>query len=620
MRNFRFFLLSLMGLFALSCNESPTPEPTTDPDAKKLPTIVVNEVATTTSSLTFNIEMSDATQAGYMVLKSDEVQSDSFEAVKVYANATKLETAETQDVTVAELDEDTDYTIVAYAVNGEMENISDIVISNRLKLSTGDAASAPAPTVEIESMGSTTSSISFKLTPKNNPYECCYKVYRMTDDFEEKDSSDVKDNATYITTNGMENTIVIENLLDDETYVVYAVAIAADSHYELSRLEIKTLALDPPSTNIEKQRFMVDTLIVNTIRMYNVKFINENYKLDMILQSDFYFKPLIPVGNYIMEKGTAPGEPGYIRDSDISLYDIKANKEIPLHKGALELTLENGVYSFDGHFITEANELIEYEASSEIVYPLNYNGGSALIYPDTNILEQENGNDYFRLEMHLADGVAVESGTYSIANGKLLSDSRIAVRFGGKDTGEIIELEQLEVEFSLRDSDDDNEYKYSGTATTKEGYKIAIVGDPYVDVTDAPKPELDTIEILDVEMISWYFGDYPSGWYSTRYTVDCVVDGFLSFCFEIDAGLFADADEMIDEGFYGYNEEAGPMLEIFFKKEGGSVMYFQDKGGVTIKKLENGEYEMTLELYEMGDERAFTAKYTGEIGLEYWAG
>ncbi len=619
MKKFTLFLLSMVGAFALSCAETPAVDPNTNSDENK-PTIAIEAGETTDTSITFDIELSNATQAGYVILKSDDIADDSFDAVKVFANGVKLEKAESQSVTLSELEVETAYTIVAFALNGEMKNIDDIVVTAPLEVSTTAVPDAPKPTVEIESLGSTTSSITFKLTPKNNPFECCYKVYRMTPDFKEKDSSDVKDNAKYMTTTAMENPVVIENLLDDQTYVVYALAIAADYQYELSRLEIKTKALDPPTTDIAKQKFEVDTLLVSSIRMFNVKFSNESYKLDMLLQSDYYFKPLIPVGTYIMEKGTAPGEVGYIRDSEVSLVSALTNEEIPLHKGSVEVTLTDGVYSFDGHFITEANELIEYSASSEIVYPLDYRGCSALLYPDTNILEQENGNDFFRLEMHLAEGETIESGTYSIANGKLLPSSCIATRFGGNDRAEVIELKALEVVFSLRDSDDDNELKYTGTATTVEGYEIQIVGDPYVDVTKKPKEELPTLDIKAVEVLSWYFGDYPAGWYSVRYSFDCEVEGFAAFCFEVDAGLFADAAVMLKDGTYGYNESAGPMLEIFFKRDGGSLLYFQDEGGVTIKKLENGEYEMSIELYEMGEERAFTATFKGEINFGQWVG
>ncbi len=622
MKKTNLLLVLLIALFSFSCNENNVPEPDPNENINPKPKVAIKAVSSADDSIVFNIELSDATEAGYLVLNSSELKSNSFEPVTVYANATKLENPQSQDITVSKLDSEQSYSVIAYALNGDMETFSDIVLSDSLVMKTSAVPSGPVPSVTIEAKESTTSSISFKLTPQYNPYECCYKVFRKTADFKDKSVGDVIDNATYVTANTMENVITIDELIDDQTYVVYAVAVSTSAesgyHFELSSLEIATLPLDAPTTDIAKQTFEVDSLLIGSVRMYTLMMSNENYNLEMMLQSDYYFEPLIPVGTYILEQGVAPGEPGYIRDLDISLVDRKTYEEIPLHKGAVEVTFDNGTYSFDGHFITEANELIEYEATSDMAYPLDFNGCSALLYPDTNIMEQENGNDYFRLDLYLADGVTIESGTYSIANGKLKSDTKIVTQFAGKDTGEI-ELSEIEVVFSPRDENLPNsfQFKYTGTAVTADGYKINIVGEPYVDITEKPKPPLETIVWTSCGIDSWYFGDYPSGWYSNRFCFYFEAEGYNKMSFEIDK-MGGSVNE-VPEGFYGYNESAGPMLEIFFKKDGGTVLYFQDEGGVTITKHGENDYELYLELYEMGEERPYTATYRGAIDVEYWA-
>lgn len=115
--------LAVLFLLAVGCTQD-------EPETSKLPTVILSDGSTTSTTLTFNATVSDATSAAYLVLEDGE-ESPALEEILSKGTAITISDEQAVKVEVSNLSPETSYQVVAAASNGER-----LVGSNTLFLTT----------------------------------------------------------------------------------------------------------------------------------------------------------------------------------------------------------------------------------------------------------------------------------------------------------------------------------------------------------------------------------------------------------------------------------------------------------------------------------------------------
>ncbi len=575
-------------------------------EAEALASVKLENISASSSEIVFKITPTAAAELGYYYLPEADVKEDSFAEVSMLENATKIEEVKTQEVTLSTLKAETKYAIAAYAKNIEgAVTISDILyITTDKKLATVD--------IHIKEIATTTETMTFEITPENNPDACYWWFYKKTADFEERDSQTIV-SAGETTSNMTPQTYTREGLLDDTTYVVYAVAVETGTYKQImTRLEITTPALENPVQK-EVQEFTEVEFTSFSGRSHTFAFENENYSINVVLQTEVCFEPRIPVGEFTYDSEHGGSTPGAIATTTTTIIDkANGNSKLTINRGSATLSYDSttGDYTLEGTFQTSKNIHIPYKYVGGITFPIKFHYNSGLYITDGgNYLDFEKADKNYYLKVYLADGEKVAAGEYSFENGKLSDKTSIAISDYEGNAVSTLTFKELAFDFVEEST---NYFTIEGRGITTAGYSVLLTGDGLrVDVTDVALPELPVLTLTNPRALCEYEGGWSPYYYSLEFDCEELETFFVGLS-------LSEGGDYIPEGDYLYMEETGSFQYFEVKTNSGSNYRFYDEGGVTISKEgDNYTLEFAVKLWMGADDRMFKAKYVGPIEVDF---
>ncbi len=121
------YILAIAAFMALGVTACSEPQ---EADAPLVtPEIEISAGEVGQGSLMFNIELKDAAEAGYMLVEKASAEASDFATNNVVKNSVLLEEAESQEVKIDGLKENTDYQVIAYckAKGNDTPAVSDVI-------------------------------------------------------------------------------------------------------------------------------------------------------------------------------------------------------------------------------------------------------------------------------------------------------------------------------------------------------------------------------------------------------------------------------------------------------------------------------------------------------------
>lgn len=221
-----FFLLAAATMMFAACN----------PDQKeeaKAATVELSPGDVTTSSVTFTVTSANATAVAYIC-----VEGAAPAAEKVLTDGKAVEANTAAPVTVNDLKDGVEYTIVAAAMND-----LGTVVSEPLKMTTVEIPANPQ--VVIDEVAKTDNSYTISITP-SDATKCAYKVYAVG---AEASANDILANGTEVSA-GEASEVTIAGLEDGEYFVVAAAekkdksVMSEKLSFTVSNLEVWEVTVD----------------------------------------------------------------------------------------------------------------------------------------------------------------------------------------------------------------------------------------------------------------------------------------------------------------------------------------------------------------------------------------
>ena len=265
-------------------------------DGGAQPTVALEQLSVTATSITFKLTTTDATEACYMVL-GDEEDVPSLDTILADGTAVALKSG-VAEVTVTGLAAETDYMVVAAAKNGAKK-----AGSNTLYVTTAEASELA---VDVEVVGVTHESINFRYAI-TGAERAAYLVLYASKELPE---------ASYVFLNGealdlnSKDAVEVKGLENVKEYRLVVAAEAADKSTVVADVTFTTK--DDPSNVIEHYytRVKGSKYSSNYYLMFSYEDANEadNFAYnDKTLCLDFYGDPdkdYLPAGTYEVKEST----------------------------------------------------------------------------------------------------------------------------------------------------------------------------------------------------------------------------------------------------------------------------------------------------------------------------
>ena len=289
MKKFTLLLLSALCFGFVACETS-----TTEQGAR--PTVALEQIAVTSTSVTFKVTTTDATEASYMVL-GDEEDIPALETILANGTAVALKGG-AAEVTATGLTAETEYKVVAAAKNGE-----NMAGSNTLYVTTAEAGQLA---IDVELASVAHDSINFRYTitgAERAAYLVVYATKEVTD-------------ASYVFLNGTELDLSSKEAVevkDLENVKEYRLVVAAeDAEHNTLIKDVTFTTKDDPTNVIEHNytRVRGSKYSSNYYIMFSYEDANEadNFAYnDKTLCLDFYGDPdkdYLPAGTYEVKEST----------------------------------------------------------------------------------------------------------------------------------------------------------------------------------------------------------------------------------------------------------------------------------------------------------------------------
>ena len=327
----KFALLLLSALCFMGCENLFQSE-----DSTTQPTVALEKVYVTATSVTFKVTTTNATEACYMVL-GDEETSPSLDTILESGTAVALKGG-VAEVTATGLTAETEYKVVAAAKNG-----SNKAGSNTLYVTTAEAG---ALDVEMELVNVAHDSINFRYTITGAERAAYLVMYASKETPE----------ASYVFLNGEElnlaskEAVEVTNLENVKEYRLVVAAADAENNTVVRDLTFTTK--DDPANVVEHNytRVRGSKYGSNYYLMFSYEDANEadNFAYnDKTLSLDFYADPekdYLPAGTYEVKEST---EPDCVSSYRYSTYGY--DNGIQLKSGAVVVAIDpdTKAYSFD---------------------------------------------------------------------------------------------------------------------------------------------------------------------------------------------------------------------------------------------------------------------------------
>ena len=228
MKKFTLLLLSALCFGFVACETS-----TTEQGAR--PTVALEQIAVTSTSVTFKVTTTDTTEASYMVL-GDEEDIPALETILADGTAVALKGG-AAEVTATGLTAETEYKVVAADKNGE-----NMAGSNTLYVTTAEAGQLA---IDVELASVAHDSINFRYTitgAERAAYLVVYATKEVTD-------------ASYVFLNGTELDLSSKEAVevkDLENVKEYRLVVAAeDAEHNTLIKDVTFTTKDDPTNVIE---------------------------------------------------------------------------------------------------------------------------------------------------------------------------------------------------------------------------------------------------------------------------------------------------------------------------------------------------------------------------------
>ncbi len=346
-------LLAITVFTLTSCNKVEKPEEGNG--NQKAPEITLQAKGSTTTSISFEITPAYGEQCAYMLLANQEIPS----AQEIIANGVSVSAGEATTHTISDLTPDTYYNVIA-AIYGNEQYVTSQTLS--IKTQKEDQPDNPVddtiPTVEINYVSTTTTSISFSVTSADAE-RCAYIMF----DGSAPDAETIISTGEEVEANKT-NTISIENLTSSTTYTVIAAAYGNEKYVASEVLTITTKDEQPP---VDENAIEFEEIIEG--RWYS----GNNYYVGMrgiggqVLYLDIYSSTgatqngtILPQGNYYLTEsgsGTLGYTDCYFQDSGSTTTERfkSANLDVTYvgtkYRLDIEFTLKNSGETFTAYYV-----------------------------------------------------------------------------------------------------------------------------------------------------------------------------------------------------------------------------------------------------------------------------
>lgn len=328
-----FLSLLTIALSAGSCKKN---------EVAKEAKVDLSIIATSTSSVTFELIAEEAVKVSYCIFRSNDIPSSEYIDIEKPGS-------EPLRITINDLEENTEYTVSANATNKDGKTCQDVtaLVTTTVKSS-----------VDIEIKRWTSSGVTFSLNPVN-AISCSYAVVKSDSDVENVDLTESVEIP-------LEKELVVNGLDEDTKYTIVAAAFNSSGEiseraYQSFRTE-KEPFVDIKDIIIEGNQINVKILLENAVSYaYYVVKKNEEYpgleefkKIDAPAgENSFLVSNLDYMQDYVLlvcgmtsndyagklvEKEFKTGEK-VIRSFDISIEKIQSNDAI------IDINIDNGIYS-----------------------------------------------------------------------------------------------------------------------------------------------------------------------------------------------------------------------------------------------------------------------------------
>ncbi len=604
-----YFLVALPMLF-VACEENDKV------DEVKNPTIELTAGEATESSLSFTINTTEATDVAWLAIEASEATAT---ASEVLANGTKVEANKSVECTATDLEENTEYTIVAAVKN------SKAVEKKEIKMTT--KTSDPEAT-----QFKRTSEAEVEFTADGGKGEIEYEIVNPIEGTEVEAAADV----VWITvTAGEKISYIVEGNTSEEAREGKITATYGDLSFEV---KVKQAGKQNDQPVDEEVNF---TASVYEVQYYGTEYsaaynymvylsdtgLNENghykqngtyYMLDIYAadsaENNSYTLPngkynasetpnagTFGIGDYGACIKIVDGVPTYLlyKQGTVTVTDGKIEAKIMMEDGTVHNVLYEGNLRFDGNEEPDPNEPLEATHTAD-----KWLWGGASNY----------GNKYqvvgegFSVDVHFPAQFAQE---YSLAAGDYTWTS--TTMFGYND---------FENEFTTRS------FTVNGTSVAVDSgsAKVAVEGEEYaiqlvLDGRDGVKyvieyngklNEKEDVGGSDIVITSLAEGVFNSsyGWYTFKgsndtVTFDLIVNDYQSTATSIDAGNFSYAPMKSFSGSEGY------FFVDNFKMDG--IKYKPQVNSTMVVTNDGANVGITLNLFmDSGDE--LVVVYNGPIG------
>ncbi len=286
MKRFYLFAVALLAVAFVGCKEDEPVEVIT-PN----PTVEIEAGDVTTESITFTVTSTDAESCAYMLYDSEVPTAED-----VLANGSAVEVNKTVEITVEDLDKDTEYNVAAAVKSGELTAIKTITMTT---------AKPEDPTVSVTAGAVTNSTITFSVT-STNAEKVTYVV--TTDEVPETDLILV--NGTDIDINTTVE-VTIKDLTPGTTYKVKAAARTGVVRVGSEIVEITTEEYAYPAAP-EAANCIIKGAHNNTnsfeLRMMRL---DKNFIMNVEVGSTGELLGIMPEGEYIFDADASFGESEY---------------------------------------------------------------------------------------------------------------------------------------------------------------------------------------------------------------------------------------------------------------------------------------------------------------------
>lgn len=552
--------------------------------------------ASAETSLSFTVIPSSADRCAYLCVKKSEAKGipsaeEIFEKGEIVENAD-----EPSFVTVNDLETKTEYMIVAAVEDAENKAVSEPVY-----MATKEASAGADMKVFIENIIATHNTITFTVIPVNAG-AAAYDFEMKTVDYEYRnDAAEIFSRGTKLESVSQPTTITIDDLRDEQTYVLYA-AVESESNYDkvMTMAEITTEKRQDPE-ELPNENMLSGKMITNL----------RGKQFDLLLENDKYSVKIVMCENMTEPSympHITPHEYEYVPEGILdswtltnltSVLDKNTDTYLEIVKGSLTVEYNVPEYTMTGRFITDDDKAFNYTYVGTLPYMIGFDKGK--ITKTENNTELSLGGKVHGLT--LLFGANTIEGEHTVGT-TVSKESTLSIDMEGKEQS----FKLADGTFSIN-TDQYGKYNVNGTFSLENG-DVVYTEQRGISVEEPSTPDTDEIVFDTAEARG---GPYDSGWV-TAYDITFKNSEWEFYIAFEEVG---DYDKM-PTGKFLYSDWGGGEISGYRLKNSSGSITDLDEGYMQVSK--DGEiYTIKLEFTRFSGNKII-ATYTGPVPCEDMSG